>query len=296
MHDVESLPPQPRLLHMLSRSPVCRGADCHCRAWVPMDAAAHLPADWQLVTVREAWVEASIGEDWIAAYRLVPKNGVPVIGELRVFPAEPHRPGPGRWSGEWLGVGASASSGGLTARLLRRVPTTPHVRLVADLLRKWREEMGGDRALRRLWGDAPSLPDDARPQPHPTPTGTARATGKRGRKGRPKEEVARIAAAYSSAIAIGSRRPVRDVVQKLRLDSSQVRDVIYRARKLGFLTRTTSGIPAGILTPAGEGLLPRGRTTAGIIKTLVPRSVRSSPGGGRSSTRGRVSARRRRLE
>jgi hypothetical protein len=68
---------------------------------------------------RSLWFEERIGP-WIAAYRLVPhpEDGRPLIGEVRVFPYEDRRPGPGLWSGD-----AGAVSAGIDSDVLRRTST-----------------------------------------------------------------------------------------------------------------------------------------------------------------------------
>ena len=66
-----------------------------------------------MTRVDEAWVEVPLGDEWVAAYALVLQQGYPVIAEVRIFPAEPKRPGAGQWSGHFLGVNAAVPSGGV---------------------------------------------------------------------------------------------------------------------------------------------------------------------------------------
>src|SRR5687768_14691386 len=78
------------------------------------------------VGVAEAWVEQPMG-DWIVAYRILPQGGVPVIGEVRVFPRKPRTTDtPGRWDGEVLGLSVEVPEGGLATRHLRRVTVGEH--------------------------------------------------------------------------------------------------------------------------------------------------------------------------
>jgi hypothetical protein len=68
------------------------------------------------------WLEAPITDDWTGAYRLLIQDGMPVIGEVRIFPTENTK---GRQPGEWsiakLGNLAIVPKGGLTISLLREV-------------------------------------------------------------------------------------------------------------------------------------------------------------------------------
>src|SRR5262245_11188551 len=67
------------------------------------------------------WIETAIDGKWMAAFRLVAnKRGQPVIGEMRIFPAEGKRE-PGRWSGEFYGVYSEVPADGITAKLIRKV-------------------------------------------------------------------------------------------------------------------------------------------------------------------------------
>src|SRR6185312_4155367 len=77
----------------------------------------------QRITVRDAWFETPIDNDWIAAYRLVPgPQGEPLIGELRVFPNERIAGRPlGVWSAELLGSRVTLPDGGLSADVLRSI-------------------------------------------------------------------------------------------------------------------------------------------------------------------------------
>src|SRR5262245_40279635 len=76
------------------------------------------------VAVLEVWREVSVGPGWMAALRLLPRPGRVIVGEVRLFPDERPFPGRhvGRWSAEYLGVAAPCPPGGVTGRLLRRLP------------------------------------------------------------------------------------------------------------------------------------------------------------------------------
>lgn len=67
---------------------------------LPLAAKGYKAADVGLARVASSWLEVTIADGWLAAYRLVPQDGQPVIAEVRVFPAEAGRRTAGTWSGE----------------------------------------------------------------------------------------------------------------------------------------------------------------------------------------------------
>ncbi len=261
VHDVDMLAPGAQLVRSLEgESAACRWPKCRCREWVPREGVT--PPDWGRVLVREVWVEAPVGADWIAAYRLTPQNGMPVIAELRVFPAEVSHSTPGRWSGEWLGVHAHVPAGGLTARQVKRVRTAIHVRRMGDLLHQWRKKMVtvSDVKFGSIWGDEPST---ASPRAAWKRSSAAERVGNHqgrpGRKRRPPEYYLDVAVAYARAVEAGSRHPIADVARALGRPLPWVRDMVHRARALGLLTRTSRGRLGGVLTKEARGLLRLGR-------------------------------------
>ena len=209
----------------------------------------------------ETWVEAPIGEEWTAAYRLVVQNGFPVVAELRIFPAEPGRRDsqrdPGRWGGEVLGAKARAPRGGITARLLRQVKVGEHYKFVGDFLR-WvqkqygREPFGPDQPLGRRGLTVPA----------------STHVPERGRRGRSDADYARVAAAYVEAFNAGSRHPVVDAAQALRAPPARMRDMVHQARCRGLLTPSTKqGRRGGQLTPRACALLKRPIPRKGAVRT-----------------------------
>src|SRR5688572_1200265 len=51
--------------------------------------------------VEQVWLEVSLDDEWIAAYQVIPQQGQPVIGEVRVFPLESFKRQT-RKAGEWI--------------------------------------------------------------------------------------------------------------------------------------------------------------------------------------------------
>jgi hypothetical protein len=226
-------------------------------------AAFDLPKS---IVVEDVWLEVEIGGGWRAAFRLVPYAGQPVIGELRVFPADRY---PGRRVGEWraavLGVGAAKGvhkrlprrvepdvdcppvKYGVTARMLRRVPLGAHLRDAKESLATL--EKTHPKSLRPAlveWG----LPVRAERKP------TARRAG-----GRTDLFYSQLAAAYVARLAAGSRRPIKDIARQRSKADSVIRDAVHEARERGLLTAGgRPGVPGGTLTPLAETILRAGKT------------------------------------
>jgi hypothetical protein len=196
----------------------------------------------------DAWVETELPRGWTAAYRLAVQDGIPVIGELRVFPKETwpgreKRP-PGRWTGEWLGTQASVPLGGLGAATLRSVTLTPHLahaeRLVAYLQRQYPKLAGLAFGLRREV-EGPVAP-------------------RRGGPGRPRHsdrELARLAKAYVDVME-KRRDPIRSLARRHKLNRQTIRGRIHEARRRGLLPKAKQGAPFGRLTAKARALLRRG--------------------------------------
>jgi hypothetical protein len=220
----------------------CQWPTCDCRQWQP-GGGMHSPLEGVgEVRVPETWLEAPIGGDWIAAYRIAAADGPPVIAELRVFPAETGRPGWGRWSGEVLGTRSNAPEGGITVRLLRRLRPGQPLRFVSDLLQRLRAQ--APEAARALGWTLP---------PAPTPSSLPRP--RRGRPGRPDLFYARVAAEYVHAVQAGSPHPVADLARRRRLPPARVRDMIHTARRRGLLSSHRRGVRGGELTDRAHALL-----------------------------------------
>jgi hypothetical protein len=44
--------------------------------------------DIVVALVKECWIEATVDDRWMVAYRLTPQNGVPIVAEVRLFPIQ----------------------------------------------------------------------------------------------------------------------------------------------------------------------------------------------------------------
>ena len=204
-----------------------------------------------MTRVDEAWVEVPLGDEWVAAYALVLQQGCPVIAEVRIFPAEPKRPGAGQWSGHFLGVDAAVPSGGLRSRLLR-IPMRVHQvwadRFLASL---WKRQGPGRFRDQRWLGDHEFVPT----------TDTRLSTRRsRGRPALPNRAYAAVAREYDAAIRRESRSPVKDVAAARNEPLGRVRGLIYKARAKGYLTQTVQGRSGGRLTALGKSVLGAGVT------------------------------------
>ncbi|MGH9380853.1 MAG: hypothetical protein ACRD2Z_09610, partial [Thermoanaerobaculia bacterium] len=78
---------------------------------------------------------------------------------------------------------------------------------------------------------------------------------RRGPKGWPDEDYARLADAYLKACESGSRSPVADVAAERGMTADALRQALHRARRRGLLTRQTTGRAGGELTPRARALL-----------------------------------------
>jgi hypothetical protein len=179
---------------------------------------------------REVWIEADVsskaqpGAVWKVAYLLVNQGGVPVVAEMRLFPAEPHpfRPA-GQWSGHVAGVSAPVPPGGITSRLIREVHLGKHLRYA-----------GGEVA------------SAASPPPR-------RRSDRRSRL--PEIAFARAAETYDAAVKKNEGPPVPAVARRHRLSIESARWRIHEARVRGFLTTTGQGRAGGRLTDRGKRVL-----------------------------------------
>jgi hypothetical protein len=193
------------------------------------------------VKALECWVETPVGDEWVAASRVISQDGQLAIAELRIFPAEKQRrmraDDPGTWSAERLGGAAKAPPGGLRASVLPRVPLTTHYRFAQEFATELdaMDLIAGLRTPERV------KPKESRPR--------------RGRKGRPDLFYAEIAQAYVRAVEAGSRSPVLDVARRRRLPPPRMRDAVFEARERGLLARQAPGRGVGYLTQKAVALL-----------------------------------------
>lgn len=196
----------------------------------------------RLVLDRSLWVELPVAQHWLAAFRILPQSGPPVVSEVRLFPLDSttrRRP-----AGEWKGLygdDVPVPRGGVTARLLRHIKSTQFRSILKELLRKWPKELS-------LFG----LAETAARQP---------TKSTQGRKGRTELELARMAETYERA-HLNGRPPIRAVATRFHLSPSQARDAIFRVRTLGLLSPAEKqGSAGGLLTAQARALLKQHRNT-----------------------------------
>lgn len=191
--------------------------------------------------VREVWLKVPISDEeaWIAAYRLVPREGRPVVAEVRVFPAEKGRRKGGCWSVEDLGHEAPVPPGGVPSALLRDVKIDQHLK------EYWPKII---RQIRRQYGDDAVFGSGGMASRHGFTQVAEEVRRRTGRRGHDDLFYARFASGYIDQLARRSSTPTRDLAESLHYSQSYVRDVISRARKRGLLTQSPRGRPGGQLT------------------------------------------------
>lgn len=187
----------------------------------------------------EAWLEVDLDGGWIAAYRLIPQGGQPVVGEIRVFPNENAPRRAGRWSAERLGSQAPVPFGGIPARVLRQIRLREHLALLDDIVEAHQKHQSF-----RL-----NLLDH----------GFKQVAREAGRRGKSDLFYAEIASAYVDLV--GERDPIPrlrrrlEEKQGLHFADATIRDFVNRARGRGLLTRSPPGRPGGELTSKALALL-----------------------------------------
>jgi hypothetical protein len=201
-------------------------------------------AQVDVIGVDEAWLEAAVDEDWLAAYRIVQQEGAPVIAEVRVFPREAGARTAGEWSGSYLGLLAAVPQGGITARLLRtlRLGATP-ASDISEGREAWKRYVGISPEFHRHFKNA-GFRGVKRKVP---------ATG--GRRGWSGDQLLDAAVFYVSKTAAGSRRPVAELAKRKGITPSSARDLLQTAKDKGLLTPGRQGVASRSLTERAKQLL-----------------------------------------
>ena len=230
------------------------------RGKVPPPATAH-------DAVLDLWVEAAIAppgrghNGWACAARIVrDRRGLPVIGELRIFPngpdparSSPYQATPGRWQAEMDGMYATAPLGGISARLLRfklrdftsfladvqravgsAVETDPESPFSAHTINQWLAGTASPKLVRRRRNQT--------------------------KRGRPRMfsdlDLARFAEEYLSIIRTSDRSPLRVLCARHGLVYHGGRNRISLARQRGLLSEPPKrGAGGGNLTRKAVDLL-----------------------------------------
>lgn len=149
--------------------------------------------------------------------------------------------------GRWMREGKpprDASAPPVTARFLRRVP----VGEIQDIARRAILEKGGLVASPETverWSRA--FQEVKRP----------------GRAGRDDRAYAEVASLYVAKLETGPRTALRDLARELNYNDSQVRNMLYTARRRGLLTAALPGRAGGHLTEKAFTLLEPRRASDG---------------------------------
>jgi hypothetical protein len=188
------------------------------------------------------WVVIPFTKGWVAAQRLVVKDGTAIVAELRVYPDETPalvsgvREKTRAIAGEWSGSPASVPAGGLTTTLLRRVPTGGHVAapVLADCFRAWREAGGLPTQQRaaipfvKAVADAFAFGDP--PVPEPSGHEDVSVRRRRGREPLADAFLRGVAADYSRLHEAGHRDVAQRLAEERGANRSTVRTWIRLAR------------------------------------------------------------------
>jgi hypothetical protein len=203
--------------------------------------------------VHECWLEQMMAGGWVAAYRLVPRDGRPLVAEVRVFPRDKTSPcQPGEWAAESQGFTAPVPPGGLTARMLKSIKLGTYLddamRIIRRMERKWgREAVHGDMRLLTRHGFTPA---------------TGQATS---RSGRPPAHddcfYAKLAQDYVRIIEHGNARsPVKELARERSFSPEHMGQLLHKAREHGMLTAIPKrGLAGGRLTAFAKSLLAAAR-------------------------------------
>jgi hypothetical protein len=170
----------------------------------------------------ELWVDERLG-DWVAQYRIVPQDGVPVVAEIRVLPWSPTTAPGGAF---WVGY---CPPGGLPALVLRQVTAK------APLDRRdWQ------RTVRRY----PFL--KAWDRIDPTRAAPRTVT---------PAFLAGIAAAYLQCCTEAPQSPMRALATRLNYSLRYAKHLVDQARDRGYLTSLGRGRAGGTLSAEAKALL-----------------------------------------
>ena len=209
------------------------------------------------------WASEDVGDAWVALYRFVMQDGLPVLAEVHVVPRTP--PGAINLTG-WIGDTPSSRGGwvdflrrtqghldqlprgGISARTLRRMrPRSALVDHLSDprrvLLLSLAPHPGWKALAEQVWQTT-----QGRPLHQPLQAESEPETR--------LHRLARVAELYAAGAAEGHSTLNRDIADLMGRRPSQVRDDIYAARREGLLTEGGGhGRSGGRLTPKAQDIL-----------------------------------------
>jgi hypothetical protein len=267
-NDEDDAIPRPRWTRTSSRSPQpYSGTDDDGRAWA-----------WLGVPLEG---ERMLGErGWIAEYRLAVQDGRIVVAEVRVCPARwaDWRDNSARDSGVSKGIEADdVPAGGVTTRMLRRLAVGAHVDVMGELYEQVRgaivaglvprsaipEALRGVRMGTWPGTGTPATVEELARRHAQRPGLVARVMKRQseperkrgGRRPLADDVLVEAAAAYVNGRERGDS--IADMARSLKMSTARMRDLVYRARRRGFLTVTRAGTGGGALTREGKALLTK---------------------------------------
>ncbi len=199
---------------------------------------------------------------WLADYRVTVRDGRLVVEEVRVYARGPVPPE------------------GLTRRLLKSIPLAAPLAQADAQLRAFEAALERTLERSRLAPAASNAPAASKAvmaravastratremlsTPRARQAAQPAGAGPRGRPRLDDEEVLAAAVAYVHARAAGHRAPVQVAAKAAKMSEARMRDLVYRARRRQFLTRTTQGTGGGELTGAARALLRRRKGSKG---------------------------------
>jgi hypothetical protein len=186
----------------------------------------------QMPDGEEVWLEWEVGS-WVVAGRVLGQGGRPAIAEVRLFPNEPLRLWPGRWSERPEDVPA----GGITTETWRFVQI--------GALRAGIQATPSDAAATA--GVDEKLINELKTElaEHPGVTG------------RPDAFYAKLASAYVSELEAGNPQPVSVLAPRLGKSPAVLRNMLRDARQRSLLTAAKGRKAGGRLTAKAQRLLNR---------------------------------------
>lgn len=199
---------------------------------LPLSDAEFERLERQMPDGSEVWFERET-DGWVVAARIMRQGGRPAIAELRLFPAEPLRPWPGRWSEN----PADVPAGGINSETWRLVQV--------GALRAGIERRAAELPTESTTpGADENLLDDLR----------ADAARHPGVAGRPDTFYAKLALAYASEVEAGNPHPLQTLAPRLGKSPAVLQNMLRDARQRGLLTEPKGRRP-GRLTARARRLL-----------------------------------------
>jgi hypothetical protein len=193
----------------------------------------------------EFFVSQELDKNWVAAFRILNKDGSLVVGEVRIFPRERLGFTEGHWSGEWLRpdqAGPRVPGSGVTSSVFAKIDWKAIRTTINETVAGW--------VRRPDWEPFFAITGFGKLKEPPA----ILPKKKLGRSRLPDDEYLDLCNVYVQACKT-SHRPVKETADRLGIDVSVCRNRLYKARKFGFLTPGRPSLAQGQLTPQTKQLL-----------------------------------------